>query len=60
MSNTNDSQSAANPSALQQNATAGSRMNAAGASGQMNETRQSGMSGTQYTNASAKRAAKEE
>jgi hypothetical protein len=58
MSDTNESQSAANPSALQQNATAGSRLHPAGASGQMNETKQSGMmTGTQYTNSSAKRVA---
>jgi len=61
MSDTNESQSAMNPSALQQNATAGSKLHPAGASGQMNDTKQSGMmTGTQYTNSSAKRANNEE
>jgi len=39
MSGTNESQSAANPSGLQQNATAGSKLNPGGTSGNMNDTK---------------------
>ena len=58
-SGTGDSQSGGNPG-LQGNATAGSKLNVTGG-GAMNETKQSGlMMGTQYTNSSQKRAAKED
>jgi len=39
MSGTNESQSGINPSGLQQNATAGSKLNPGGTSGNMNETK---------------------
>lgn len=60
MSGTGDSQSAAQPSA-QQNATSGSKLGAAAASGGLHDTKQSGMTGTQGSVASGtKRAGKEE
>ena len=62
MSATGDSQNGANQTGLQANATAGSRLNPGGPSGQMNETNKSGagMTNTQYTTSSKQRITREE